>query len=622
MTPERWRRIGELFEAAVRIDSAGREAWLLAACGGDDELRTEVGRLLAQHERVHRSAFLTPAQAAGSPSDRAASGSPRVEAPSQPPETAGVNGDAPANESGGLAPRRAIASEKEQQTTSELTDAVRARLRELAAVYILILAASTLWSRGVLGREDATIARVDGTIILALVGLIALLRSRWPIPLASLEALELGAVGLLAGRVTFIEYRLILRFSQRGDMMTAPMVLKNVVLLIAVLILTFGLYVPKTWRRAALVAGPLALLPFATLSVLALQHPAAMAWLWEGWLDSQTPRALLFAFDALVLAILAVGSAYGARTIFGLRREVAEARQLGQYRLKRQIGTGGMAEVYLAEHQLLKRPCAVKLIRPGPVTDARALKRFEREVRLTAKLSHPNTVEVYDYGRGDDGTYYFVMEYLNGLNLHELVYRHGPLPPGRVVYLLRQVCGSLSEAHAIGLIHRDIKPSNIFAAHPGGLGDVAKLLDFGLVLPAGILSEATLSGERQILGTPQYMSPEQAKGGHELDGRSDIYSLGAVAYYLLTGRPPFQADGRTAVLIAHARDPVELPSRVRPGIPEDLERVALRCLAKPPDQRFPAAEALEQALGSCACTGDWDQGRAARWWQDEYGDPS
>ena len=214
MTPERWRRIGELFEAAVQIDPAGREAWLRAACGGDDELRTEVSRLLAQHEREHRSVLLTPPQAAGPPSDRAASGPPR----SKPPRTAGAgrwSGDAPANESGGLAPRQAIASQKEQQTIAELTDAVRARLRELAVVYILILAASTLWSRGVLGRDDVTIARVDGAIILALVGLIALLRSRSPISLTSLQALELGAVGLLAGRVTFVEYRLMLRFSQR-----------------------------------------------------------------------------------------------------------------------------------------------------------------------------------------------------------------------------------------------------------------------------------------------------------------------------------------------------------------------------------------------------------------------
>ena len=615
MMPELGRQAGELFEAAVRIDPAGREAGC-AACGGDDELRTEVGRLLAQHERADRSGLLTPPQAVGPPSDRAATEPPQVESPAPRPKPAGGSGEASASESGNLAPRPAIAQQNEQQTISELTDAVRARLSELAAVYILILAASTLWSRGVLGREDATIARVDGTIILALVVLIVLLRSRLLIPLTFLHALELWAVGLLAGRVAFVEYRLMLRFSELGDLMTAPMVLKNSVLLTAVLILTYGLYVPKTWSRAALVAGPLAIMPFATLSVLVLRHPAATAWLREGWLDSQTPRAWLFAFDALILAILAIGSAQGARTIFRLRRQVSEARQLGQYRLKRRIGTGGMAEVYLAEHQLLKRPCAVKLIRPGVVPVPWALKRFDREVRLTAKLSHPNTVEVYDYGIGEDGTYYFVMEYLQGLNLAELVNRHGPLPPGRVVYLLRQVCGSLREAHAAGLIHRDIKPSNIFAACPGGLGDVAKLLDFGLVLPVAILNEAALTDERQIVGTPQYMSPEQARGGHELDERSDIYSLGAVTYYMLTGRPPFQADGRSAVLIAHARDPVLPPSRVRPGIPEDLERVVLRCLAKLPDQRFPDAEALEQALGACAARRDWDHARAARWWQD------
>ena len=223
--------------------------------------------------------------------------------------------------------------------------------------------------------------------------------------------------------------------------------------MISVLILTYGLYVPKSWRRAAIVVGPLALLPFATLAVLALQHPTAMAWLWEQGPDrstphGRTPRALLFTLDALILTILAVGSTYGARTISRLRRQVAEARQLGQYRLGRLLGAGGMGEVYLAEHLLLKRPCAVKLIRPGEATDPRALERFEREVRLTATLSHPNIVEVYDYGRAEDGTYYYVMEYLPGLSLEDLVRHHGPLPPGRVVYLLRQVCQALSVAHA------------------------------------------------------------------------------------------------------------------------------------------------------------------------------
>ena len=190
-----------------------------------------------------------------------------------------------------------------------------------------------------------------------------------------------------------------------------------------------------------------------------------------------------------------------------------------------------------------------------------------------------------------------------------------------MVYLLRQVCGALREAHAAGLIHRDIKPSNIFAARRGaGRRGQAARLRAG---PArGDPRRGHLSGEGQILGTPLYMSPEQATGGHELDGRSDIYSLGAVAYYLLTGRPPFEANGGIAVLIAHARDPVVPPSRVRAGIPEDLERVVLRCLAKDPAERYPDAEGLEQDLCQCACAGDWHRDRAARWWQDDYGDPS
>jgi serine/threonine-protein kinase len=295
--------------------------------------------------------------------------------------------------------------------------------------------------------------------------------------------------------------------------------------------------------------------------------------------------------------------------------DLAQARQLGPYRLRQPIGAGAMGEVYLAEHRFLKRPCALKLIRPDRMGDPLALERFEREVRVTATLSHPNTVEIYDYGRTSDGTYYYVMEYQPGLNLGKLVQQHGPLPPGRVVYLLRQVCQALREAHAVGLIHRDIKPSNIIAARRGGRDDVAKLLDFGLVRPAEAPT-AALSAEGQILGTPLFMSPEQAAGARELDQRSDLYSLGAVAYHLMTGRPPFSGAGGMAVLVAHARDPVVPPSRIRTGIPEDLERVVLRCLAKDAADRFADAESLERALLECACSGNWDQDRAARWWRD------
>ena len=257
-----------------------------------------------------------------------------------------------------------------------------------------------------------------------------------------------------------------------------------------------------------------------------------------------TPRIRLFLFDAMILLMLAVGSTFGARTMSRLRRQVAEARQLGQYRLRRRLGAGGMGEVYLAEHQLLKRPCAVKLIRTDDATDPQALARFEDEVRLTATLSHPNTVEIYDYGRAEDGTYYYVMEYLPGLSLAELVERYGPLPPARVVYLLRQVCGALREAHAAGLIHRDIKPSNIIAARRGGIDDVAKLLDFGLVRPARRAGGPRERGRQD----PRHTTFHVAGAG---DGQP---RAGRAERHLLSGGGGLLSSDRAAAVRGRGRD--------------------------------------------------------------------
>jgi eukaryotic-like serine/threonine-protein kinase len=623
MTPERWRQIGDLFDAAVRIDPTRREVWLRAACGGDDDLRAEVGRLLAQDERADQDGFLTPSGEPGRPPDLTGSWPPRAERGhsrgSEPSDRVGVGS---VDDARCFSPKAAIARGSRPSSISEPPAVVRARLRELPIIYILILGMAIFWRHTVLGDDDFTLYKLDTVVITALGGIIALLSSRWRVSLAWLKALELGMIGMLAGRIAIVQYRLMLTFSLRDDPMMAQLTMKNVVLLTSILILTYALYVPKSWRRAALVVGPLALMPFANLLFLSLVHPEAMGWLREGWRKSETARLMLLTFDAMILLILAVSSTYGAYAISRLRRQVAEARQLGQYRLKRRLGAGGMGEVYLAEHQLLKRPCALKMIRSECMEHATALARFEREVRITATLSHPNTVEIYDYGRTEDGAYYYVMEYLPGLSLNELVERHGPLPPERVVYLLRQVCLALREAHAAGLVHRDIKPSNIFAARRGGMDDVAKLLDFGLVQPLAAARAPNQSEDGEILGTPMFMSPEQATGGRELDERSDIYSLGAVAYYLLTGRPPFEGDGGIAVLIAHARDPVVPPSQVRPDIPDDLEHVVLRCLAKAAADRFPNAESVGRALGECACAGDWDEGRAARWWRDADRAPS
>jgi serine/threonine-protein kinase len=306
---------------------------------------------------------------------------------------------------------------------------------------------------------------------------------------------------------------------------------------------------------------------------------------------------------------------WGVYTIGRLRSEAFQARQLGQYRLTQLIGAGGMGEVYLAEHQMMKRPVAIKVIRPNRATDPSALARFEREVRATSRLSHWNTIEIFDYGRTADGTFYYVMEYLPGLSIADLVERHGPLPPERVVYLLQQTCDALGEAHSLGLIHRDIKPGNIFAAQRGGHYDVAKLLDFGLAKPMFSTTESVqLTGEGSITGSPLFMPPEQATGEGEPDARSDIYSLGAVAYCMLTGRPPFAGDNAVRIMIAHASQDVKPPSAYRPDIPADLEAIVLRCLAKHPADRFQDTAELSAALAACQCAGRWTRTHAAEWW--------
>jgi len=239
------------------------------------------------------------------------------------------------------------------------------------------------------------------------------------------------------------------------------------------------------------------------------------------------------------------------------RAEAAKARQLGSYSLTRRLGAGGMGEVYLAEHRLLKRPCAIKLIRPEFATVAASLKRFEREVEAMTKLTHPVAVQVYDYGHDHTGSFYYAMEYLPGLTLEETVKRSGPMPANRVTTLLVQLCGALTEAHGIGLIHRDIKPANIMLCQFPGRNDAVKLLDFGLVADHET-TDQRITQAGAILGTPAYMSPEQARGD-EVSPRSDLYALGSTAYYLLTGRPPFEGKSAIDVLYAHQSSAVAPP---------------------------------------------------------------
>jgi serine/threonine-protein kinase len=448
-------------------------------------------------------------------------------------------------------------------------------------------------------------------VVAAFLASFAALSGRRPIALRQLRALELALFGMTIAFFVTIHYRLIQLRVAEGDRVMLMATIKNTVLFIFAMIVLYGMFIPNTWRRAAAVVGVMVAATLLSPVALRLLHPAVFRF-----------AAPLLTFETvseniLMLAIGAGVTVYATHIVNALRVEVFEARQLNQYRLKGRIGAGGMGVVYLAEHQLLKRPCALKLIAPDCAGDPKALARFEREVRTTARLSHPNTVEIYDYGRTEDGTFYYVMELLSGLSLSDLVERHGPLPPGRAIFLLRQVCGALGEAHTAGLVHRDLKPANIFAARRGNLHDFVKLLDFGLVMPAPDPSTAEPSRESRIVGSPQYMAPEQATGDTRPDARADLYGLGAVAYHLLTGRAPFAGPTAMAVMVAVARDPVEPPSRHRPGLPHDLERVVVRCLAKSPADRYPDADALDRELAACAAATEWDFGLAAEWWRSQ-----
>jgi serine/threonine-protein kinase len=360
------------------------------------------------------------------------------------------------------------------------------------------------------------------------------------------------------------------------------------------LIVGYATLIPSSWPRCTLVVGVMALTPLAlsaAAGALVMPHPGAFFRYYVSYMG-------------MALAIAVAIAAYGTHRIELLREEAAQARRLGQYQLKQHLGSGGMGEVYLAEHLLLKQPCAIKLIRPERAGDPATLRRFEREVQATARLKHWNTVQIFDYGHAADGTFYYVMEYLPGLTLEHLVKQHGPLPPGRAVHLLRQVCLALREAHALGLIHRDLKPANIMVCERGGVHDVVKLLDFGLVKAVGLArQEETLTQEGAITGTPAYMSPEQAAGKDHLDGRTDIYSLGAVAYFLLTGYPPFPRDKAMEMLVAHIHEPVRPLTELGVKVPAELQGVVLRCLEKDPARRFADVSSLHEALASCGGAG-------------------
>lgn len=513
----------------------------------------------------------------------------------------------------GSAPGSRADSEGGLAVSSEFTALLRSRLQAAAGFVTLAYLAFLLFS---LANPDSVYRMAAVSVALRMLvaaGVFGLLFSSMALTYRQLRAVEYAFFGVDMLIMLYAQYTINGRLVEQGN--AASMVAmvafeKNGVLRTFMMMMIYGVFIPNDPKVTSRVVMTMAAGPIVVLAMV-LHHEFAMNTTADQMASSQNLIS-----NALFLVIGAALAIFSAHILKGMRLQLHDARQLGQYRLLNKLGEGGMGEVYLAEHQLLKRPCAVKLINADLEDNSIALARFEREVQSAAMLSHPNTIEIYDYGRADDGTFYYVMEYLPGLSVSDLVRQGGPLPPGRAVYILRQACGSLAEAHRMGLVHRDLKPANILVAILGGECDVAKVLDFGLVKVENPTDGLNLTAEYTVSGTPSYMSPEQARGVSDIDGRADIYALGAILYFMLTGKPPFERDSPMSLMIAHAGEPVTPPTQLRPDIPADLEAVALRCLAKAPADRFADARSLAAALAACGCARDWDQAHAEQWWLD------
>ncbi len=342
--------------------------------------------------------------------------------------------------------------------------------------------------------------------------------------------------------------------------------------------------------------------------------------------DFQDPELWgLFGFGNLNIGLhLAVGLV-AVHYFAGLRRQAFDAEMAGNYRLEDRIGEGGMGEVYRARHALLQRPTVIKMLRPELLDSPTALSRFEREVHSASELTHPNTISIYDYGKTDSGRFYYAMEFLEGMDLQDLVEQFGAVAAARVVFILDQALASLGEAHRRGLLHRDIKPSNVFLAERGGDYDFVKVLDFGLVKQiqgAGMESEAGLTADGSITGTPLYMAPEMFYGDRPIDHRSDLYSVGAVGYFLLAGHPVFDSKNPVEALIDHARTQPRSLRALGVELSEKLDAVILAALEKEPDQRYPRAEDFRSALRSTPEWGGWNYEEALSWWKKNAPDKS
>jgi len=433
---------------------------------------------------------------------------------------------------------------------------------------------------------------------------------------AKLRVVELSLFSVLAVQGAVLGHDRLLAGAATGDpgivMAYLGLTLMEFILIMA----AYALFIPNSGLRAALVLVPLALMTPLIWVVVTARSP-----------EVATLAAPVMSFravsDLVMFGVMATAMCVmGTMLITRYRSMAVEAKSATLYDLREQIGKGGMGEVWLAEHRTLARPAAIKIVRPDLLADGdkaagtQAVKRFAREAQATAALRSPHTVEIYDFGVTEEGTFYYVMEYLDGLDLGTLVKRHGPLPTARAVHLLRQACASLEDAHRHSLVHRDIKPANVFACRLGTEYDFAKVLDFGLVKDQRPTENTQLTVDGLTTGTPAYMAPEMALQDGRVGPATDIYALGCVAYWLLTGKLVFDEPTPVAMIVNHVKTVPDAPStRTELPIPAELDKVVLRCLEKEPADRYSSMRELSAALAALQLDNVWDSDRAEEWWQ-------
>jgi eukaryotic-like serine/threonine-protein kinase len=495
----------------------------------------------------------------------------------------------------------------------ELRQTRLARFGRVLAAITLGFAALLIFTTVRVGRPSFLLGILPlATAAVAFSALWLLLRGA---PRSSRFVRSVELLTLFVGTGAFSSLAMVMDLTASPDMVARTTV--------SYVLLVYAVYVPSTARRtlivAALMTVPLLTSIFIAFSAWdpALYDPPAATWP-KGKVGDMAYLATTV--SAILWAIAVAMAVAFSHAVHGLRKAVRDIKRLGQYTLEKKLGEGGMGVVYRASHAMLRRPTAIKLLLPDRAGKA-ALLRFEREVQRTAMLTHPNTVTVFDYGRTTDGVFYYAMELLEGASLDEIVDVDGPQPAERVIHLLAQAAASLAEAHDAGLIHRDVKPGNILVVDRGGISDLVKVVDFGLVKDiSGKASgeapaEPTLTMANSITGTPLYMAPETVVAPETVDARADLYALGAVGYWLLTGTHVFNGTSIVEVCAHHLHSTPEPPSiRLRASVPADLEAVILACLAKRPEERPASAHVLRERLAGCGAASVWTNARAAEWW--------